>query len=59
MPELRRFAPDVPIVLVGTKLGKYQNGFKFYRTLQYSSPLRSESESLCPYALLYMYRSSR
>lgn len=22
MPELRRFAPNVPIVLVGTKLGK-------------------------------------
>jgi GTPase SAR1 family protein len=23
MPELRRFAPNVPIVLVGTKLGKF------------------------------------
>jgi GTPase SAR1 family protein len=22
MPELRRFAPNVPVVLVGTKLGK-------------------------------------
>lgn len=24
MPELRRFAPNVPIVLVGTKLGRHQ-----------------------------------
>jgi len=24
MPELRRFAPNVPIVLVGTKLGKQE-----------------------------------
>jgi hypothetical protein len=24
MPELRRFAPNVPIVLVGTKLGRQQ-----------------------------------
>ena len=26
MPELRRFAPSVPIVLVGTKLGMQQTG---------------------------------
>ena len=25
MPELRRFAPNVPIVLVGTKLGKEEH----------------------------------
>lgn len=24
LPELRRFAPNIPIVLVGTKLGKQQ-----------------------------------
>jgi len=29
MPELRRFAPNVPIVLVGTKLGK-QSFLIFY-----------------------------
>lgn len=28
MPELRRFAPNVPIVLVGTKLGKDMTLFK-------------------------------
>jgi len=29
MPELRRFAPNVPIVLVGTKLGKQQHRQNF------------------------------
>ena len=29
MPELRRFAPNVPIVLVGTKLGKLAENRKY------------------------------
>ena len=34
MPELRRFAPNVPIVLVGTKLGKCFSEAKLLHLLQ-------------------------
>lgn len=30
MPELRRFAPNVPIVLVGTKLGEFCFFFQIF-----------------------------
>ena len=52
MPELRRFAPNVPIVLVGTKLGMTSSS-------QYSSNFCVLISSALRYGLLFFLADLR